>query len=352
VRWSSSRARGATVGLRLLVSLVFAATTARAAAGRPDLVILLAPTDATPAATQSLRRIKDEVAADRFDVVLAAADAASGTLSPTWGAERGTLIVLFGDPATGRAELCVFSRTNEHTAVRRAVVVEVPEKMPEVLASRALELLRATALELSVEGPKTIATAEPARPATNAKPRAATPAAAAEESTFFSVESGLVVVQSLNGPPPALVPLLRLDFRIAPWLELRTSAAGLGTQPRVETAYGSASVSQTLLLLELVTGFIDRGALRPFATVGGGALHVGVSGAGVPPYVGQDSERWSASVDAGVGLALAFRSHAAAVAELHCLVASPHPSIRFVDSVPATIGYPSLMLTLALQVTP
>src|SRR4029079_7737596 len=114
VRWSSSRARGATVGLRLLVSLVFAAATARAAAGRPELVILLAPTDATPAATQSLRRIKDEVAADRFDVVLAAADAASGTLSPTWGAERGTLIVLFGDPATGRAELCVFSRTNEH----------------------------------------------------------------------------------------------------------------------------------------------------------------------------------------------------------------------------------------------
>jgi hypothetical protein len=33
-------------------------------------------------------------------------------------------------------------------------------------------------------------------------------------------------------------------------------------------------------------------------------------------------------------------------------VASPHPSIRFVDSVPATMGYPSLMLTLALQVTP
>ena len=36
--------------------------------------------------------------------------------------------------------------------------------------------------------------------------------------------------------------------------------------------------------------------------------------------------------------------------ELHALVASPHPVVRFVDTRAATIGYPSLMLTLALQV--
>ncbi len=345
----SRGARSARVGLGLLAGLFFAAAAARAATRPPELVILLAPADASPAATQSLRRIKDEIAADRFDVVLATPDAAKGT--PTWGAERGSLIVLFGDPETGRAELCVFSRTNERTAVRRAVVVEVPEKMPEVLASRALELLRATALELSVEGSKPAASTEQVQPIPN-RPRVVTPAAGVEASPFFSVDTGLVVIQSLRGPPPALAPILRLDFRVAPWVALRTSVAGWGTRPRVETAYGSASVSQSFLLLELATRFTDRGVLRPLATLGGGVFHVGVSGAGVPPYVGQDSERWSASVDAGVGLALAFRTHAAVVAELHCLVASPHPSIRFVDSVPATMGYPSLMLSLALQVTP
>lgn len=348
---SSSGARSARIGLGLLASLVLAATAARAAARPPELVILLAPADASPAATQSLRRIKDEIAADRFDVVLATPDAARSSGSPTWGAERGSLIVLFGDPETGRAELCVFSRTNERTAVRRAVVVEVPEKMPEVLASRALELLRATALELSVEGPKAAVSTGQAQPLPNG-PRVATPAPIAETSPFFSVDTGLVAIQSLRGPPPALAPILRLGFRVAPWLAVRTSVAGWGTRPRVETTYGSASVSQSFLLLELATRFTDRGVLRPLATLGGGVFHVGVSGAGVPPYVGQDSERWSASVDAGVGLALAFRTHAAVVAELHCLVASPHPSIRFVDSVPATMGYPSLMLTLALQVTP
>jgi hypothetical protein len=106
------------------------------------------------------------------------------------------------------------------------------------------------------------------------------------------------------------------------------------------------------LLIEAATRLTDRGALRPLLSLGGGLLHVGISGSGTAPYVGQSAERWSASVDGGVGLALAVRSRAAVVAELHCLLASPHPSIRFMESVPARIGYPSLMLTLALQVMP
>jgi hypothetical protein len=335
----------------MIASLVFAVGAARAAAPPPGLVVLLEPADASPAARQSLRRIKDEVAADRFDVIVATADA-TGTVSPTWSAERGALIVLFGDPTTGRAELCVVSRANERSAVRRAIVVDVPEKMPEVLALRALELLRATALELSVGAEQAAAPTKQGQPIPDGRPRTATRARSAEESAPFSVDLGLVLIQSLKGPPPALAPILRLGLRVATWLELRTSVAGLGTRPRVETPYGSASISQSFLLLEVATRLTDRGVLRPLASLGGGLLHVGVSGSGAGSYVGRNDEQWSASVDGGVGLALAVRSHAAVVAELHCLLASPHPSVRFIDSVPATIGYPSLMLTLALQVMP
>jgi hypothetical protein len=352
VRWSSDGARNTRVAFWVMASLVFAAGGARATTATPELVILLEPSDASPAATQSLQRIKDEVAADRFDVVVATADTAAGAVPSTWGSGRGALIVLFGDPKTGRAELCVVSRTNEHTAVRRAVVVDAPEKMPEVLASRALELLRATALELSVDAAVTAARPEQARPTPSDAQRATPTAAPREESASVSVDTGLVIIQSLKGPPPSLAPQLRLGLRLGTWVELRTSVAALGTRPRVETRYGSASVSQSFLLLELATRLPNRGALRPVASLGGGLLHVGISGEGVPPYVRHNGERWSAAIDAGVGVALALRSRSAAVAEVHCLLASPHPSIRFIDSVPATIGYPSLILTLALEVLP
>jgi len=323
----------------------------RAAAGTSDLVILVEPADASPATLRSLGRIKEEVSADRFAVVVARPETAPGAVPATWSASQGALIVLLGDPSVGRAELCVVSRTNKRTAVRRAIVTGAPETMPEVLASRALELLRATALELSLDAPAPPRPAEEPRPPSDGT-RAAAPMPAAEAPTPFLVDTGLVLVQSVHGPPPSLSPMLRLGVRATNWLEVRASAAGLGTRPRVESPYGSATVSQSFVLVDVVASLTRSGALRPLASLGGGLVHVGISGEGTPPYVGRDAQQWAASLDGGLGLALPFRQRAALVAELHCLLAIPHPSVRFFDVKAATVGYPSLMLTLALRVLP
>ena len=77
-----------------------------------------------------------------------------------------------------------------------------------------------------------------------------------------------------------------------------------------------------------------------------------VAGTGAAPYEGREPQRWSAAFDGGVGVAFAVGSHAAFVTELHALVASPHPVVRFVDARAATIGYPSVIVSLALRVTP
>lgn len=68
------------------------------------------------------------------------------------------------------------------------------------------------------------------------------------------------------------------------------------------------------------------------------------------PYEGRELEQWSAAFDGGVGVGFAVSSRAALVTELHALLASPHPVVRFVDTRAATIGYAAVMLTLALQV--
>jgi hypothetical protein len=329
----------------------------RASAGSgpgAETVILLQPADASSAVRQSLARIGDELSADRYHVVLADRDAAGGPGAvidtAARAAEAGTALVLFGDPDSGQAELCIVQRSGRRAAVRRAtVLVDDPQRMPEALARRALELLRATALELSIG-------IEPApRPETPQRSEAGVPASAGAPAVpppVLTVDLGVATWASIEGPPPAVAPVGRVALRLSDWAWARITAAGLGTRPSLETAHGSATLAQTLALAEAVAVFRGDQWLRPFVSIGAGALNVAVSGMGEGPYEGRAPQRWSAAFDGGIGVALVVRSRAALVTELHALMAAPHPVVRFADTRAATIGYPSLILTLALQVAP
>ena len=321
-----------------------------------ETVILLQPTVASLAVRRSLARIRDELSADRFHVVLADSSAAGdpGAVieSTARNAEGGTILALFGDPDTGEAELCVVQRAGRRTAVRRAsVVVDDPERMPEALATRALELLRATALELSIDNDRAPRLQEPPEPRPErASPPSPSPPPAAPETALVAVDMGIGTWTSIEGPPPAVAPVGRVGLRLSDWAWARVSFAGLGNRPRVETTYGLATLAQTMVLAELAAVFRRDKRFRPTVSLGAGVLNVAVVGTGAAPYEGREPQRWSAAFDGGVGVALAVGSRAALVTELHALVASPHPVVRFVDTRAATVGYPSLILTLALQV--
>jgi hypothetical protein len=341
--------------MALVVTLLSA--PAFAASQPAETVILVEPSNASVATRQSLSRIRDELAADRFEVVVAVPTAATepgaAIESATNGVERGTLVILFGDPATGQSELCVVRRAGRRTAVRRVVVVDLPERMPVALSLRALELLRATALELSldaVETPSEKSRPEPPGPSKSSE----VPVSAVVESErpTVTLDVGMAVMQSLDGPPPAFAPLGRLQLALTTWLYGRLSAAGLGTRPRVRNAYGSATLSQNLGLLELATVLRSHERFRPLASLGAGVSNVSIQGTGAAPYQGRGAHQWSAAIDAGLGIALAFGARSAVVTELHALLAVPHPVVRFMDASAATVGYPSLILTLALQVSP
>jgi hypothetical protein len=265
-------------------------------------------------------------------------------------AEAGTTLVLFGDPDSGQAELCIVRRNGRRTAVRWAtVVVDDPERMPEALARRALQLLRVTALELSIEIEPAPHPETSQRLEADVRPSASAPAV---PRAILAVDLGVATWASIAGPPPAVAPVGRVALRLSDWAWARITAAGLGTRPRLETAYGSATLAQAVALAEAVAVFRGDQWLRPFVSIGAGALNVAVNGMGAGQYEGLAPQRWSAAFDGGVGVALVVRSRGALVTELHALVAAPHPVVRFADTRAATIGYPSLILTLALQVAP
>ena len=338
------------------LSLLLLSPVALADPPRPDeLVILLQPTAASPATRRSIARIRDELLADRFQVVLVDSTSAGEPGAIVEGAAHDfaadTVVTLFGDPETGQAELWVIERAGGRAVIRRAMVaIAEPERMPELLSTRALELLRATALEISIEttrapqpkqAPDTVAAGQPG-------PASAPPPAS--ERGLLILDAAIAMFQSLAGPPAAMAPMGRIQLRLNDWLMARLSLAGLGSRPRIETASGSAELSQTIGLVETGAVFRNGKRLRPTVSVGAGFLTVSMVGVGKPPYEGREERQWSAVFDAGVGGALTLRSRVALVTELHVFLASPHPEVRFLRVRTATIGYPSFVLLLALQV--
>jgi hypothetical protein len=165
------------------------------------------------------------------------------------------------------------------------------------------------------------------------------------------VDFGLGILHSIEGPPPAVMPTGRIRLRLTTWLHARVSVTGLGSRPRVETTYGSATIAQNLVLFELAAVFRGDKRVRPILGLGAGALNVSVMGAGPSSYESREPQRWSAAFDAGVGASFAIHRRAALATEMHALLAAPHPFVRFLDMTAGTIGYPSLLLTLTLQVT-
>jgi len=344
--------RGAVfVGLLLALDGSLAvADTARAA----ETVILLQPATASPALRRSLARIRDELSADRFRVVLADASAPADRADLIESAARDEedvmTVALFGDPAMGETALCVVRRAARRTAVRWATIaVDDPERMPQALATRALELLRATALELSIESERAAPPHEPpaARPLVDTPPTPTPPAAARVVATM-----GVGIWNSVDGPPAAVIPMARIGLRLSDWAWVRVSLAGLGSHPRIATAGGSATVSQSLALAEFAAVFRPDRRLHPILSVGAGALDVAVLGTGAVPFEGREPQRWSAALDGGMGVGFGLGSRSALVAELHALVAEPHPVVRFVNIRAATVGYPAVIATLALEVAP
>jgi hypothetical protein len=262
--------------------------------------------------------------------------------------EDGTTVALFGDPAAGETELCVVRRAARRTAVRWATIaVDDPERMPQALATRALELLRATALELSIESERAAPPHEAPAARADTPPTPTLPAAARVVAAM-----GIGIWNSVDGPPAAVIPVARIGLRLSDWAWVRVSLAGLGSHPRIATADGSATVSQSLALAEFAAVFRPDRRLHPILSVGLGALDVAVVGTGAVPFEGREPQRWSAAFDGGVGVGFGLGSRSALVAELHALVAEPHPVVRFVNIRAATVGYPAVIATLALEVAP
>jgi hypothetical protein len=330
-------------------------------------IALVRPGVSTPAITEALTRIQGELTADGFRVVLVDSVDGLDSASTIEGTRQdgGALasVGIFVDAGAHVAELRVIDRLTNKIVVRRTAIADTEtSRLAEVLAVRAVELLRASLLELLIESrPLPVAGAQQSPPA---EARQASQWAAhslrQDRQSTWAVEAGTAVILGFGGIGPALLGVLRVCGEFIPPLSVRLTVAGLGTTSSVEAmrplpglppfGAASASVSQQLGLVEFVARPWEGFFVHPILSIGAGALNVAVAGqvTSPSPYEGLRSYRWSFAADVGAGAQLRLSQRFDLSFEVHAFVAEPYPVVTFLGTEVARGGQPSLLASVTV----
>jgi hypothetical protein len=323
-------------------------------------VILLRPPAAPAAVSEALVRLQAELTVEGFDARVSDFDLGSDVrtslekVAPTMAATAVVAVVAGGEPAS--AELWVVDRMTGKTVVRRVHADPKAARIAEVLSVRAVELLRASFLELAITSRPAPDVVEVPLPSAPVVTRFVTePLVEAEPDWTWAVEAGgggMGAVQAVSGGTTLLgefLPVARVQRAFSKRLCARVSFAGLGTQARVDMPGGYANVSQTTVLLEGVVRFRRGRRIEPIISVGAGILRIAAEGHETAPYIGGNAWRLSAAADIGVGLRLPIRPRRFELGvEFHALVAEPYPVVRFFEMEVARAGRPSLLASVTL----
>jgi hypothetical protein len=337
-----------------LAVLLVAGVAAAARAPMPR-VVLVRPPAAPPSVTEALVRLRGELLAAGFEAEVVelplGADVRDSLerLTPPApnGAAPTALVAVVASAEPGTAELWVIDRVTGKTVVRRVNAGTADSsRAAEVLAVRAVELLRASFLELAVSPANGAAPPGPAAPAVE---RWAT-APLEQRDWTWAIEAGGGTALAVNGPWNAFMPVARLERAFGRLFCLRVAFAGLGTGGHVNAPGGSGDVTQTLLLAEAVVRFRRGRRVEPLISAGGGALRSTAEGQDFStPIKGQSTSQWSVAGDLGLGLRTPLVGHRFEMGlEAHALFAQPYPTVVYMGHQLALLGRPTVLVTLTL----
>jgi hypothetical protein len=301
-------------------------------------------------ASEATVRLHGELTAEGFQVRVAESPASQdlrASLEAAAGeADVVAVVAILADSPADPVELWVIDRVTRKTVIRRVRAVPASDRAAEVLSIRALELLRASFLEIAIDNPPPDEPRPPAPPPEVI--RMTDIALDAGRPRTWAIEVGACVLGSWEGLPPSVVPVLRVEHS---WREVfigRLTLAGLGTRAKIETQEGSASVTQEFALVEAAIKLRPGRRLQPFTSVGTGVLHVTAVGSTALPYRVRTGTLWTPVADVGAGARLALRRRFELALELHAQMAARYPAIQFFGDNVAWAGRPTVVGSLTL----
>ncbi len=305
----TTRRRLASVAVGCAVA-AFLLSAAAAAEYRHRIVVLEPPTG-EDADHELITRLRAELAAAGFEVIVLPAGATQDPRTAVESAGRAlhpasVLRVVrqvpkaHGNKPPSETELWLADRLLRKTFVLRLKAEAAgPSGEAARIAVQAVELVKARLAELAV-------TRERERDGPPAPPAPPAPRSQRGAAPNLAVAVGLL--QSVQRGQQALTPVARLGVALPERLtgetlaiDLRGSFLGLGQAAHVRRAPGSASLRHTLASVDAVMRFLPKGRAQPFLSLGGGALAVDVAGVAPEPYRTASARTWSGVVTTGAG---------------------------------------------------
>jgi len=322
--------------------------------------MIVRPPAPSPAAGETLSRLRGELLSVGLTVEVVARPSvwpSDGSSSRAWleqiAAERhvdGALdIVDSGPPAA--VDVWTFSREPHRAEVTHVVAEAGVASALERMAIRSVEVLRSSLIEAGLVD-STGDTAGPRPPApvlrseeAGVDDRAPSPRPAPSFQVGLELGAALMV-PGVRGVGPAIAPLVRINGAIAAPAALQIEVAGFGSRPEVANSSGSARIAEQYALAGVCTCGPSPRRLRPTVALLAGVLHTSVDGRGEAPAEGHAVAQWSLLVQASVGARMvAFSRYELAVA-VHAQVAEPYVAVYVGDEAIATLGRPTLGVTL------
>jgi len=320
-------------------------------------VLLLQAPNPSPATTELVERLRGELLSLGFEVMVRdrsespARAVASEALQRmlTEEADCDAAVDVVGEATPVAVDVWVIDRARRVQLLTRVKLDANSESTAKGLAIHASEVLRAHLFETPVD--RREQRSKRVEPLSSAQANQVE-SRPSQPSGSLGIELGAAASTSLDGLGPAILPLLRVDWAIAPELVLEGTLAGFGTRPSVATSAGNAQVAMQYALLGACYRLDWDHRLRPLAALSLGALHTAAVGQAELPREGHSVEQWSFLFDASLGAAFWLSRRYAVVLAGHVQLAQPYVAIRFGEQQVASLGRPNLLVSLTLGVWP
>ncbi len=300
-------------------------------------VVVLAPASLGTTAA----RVRGELRTRGFDAVVAPEQvAADRSVLEDFARTHDAIAVLLLRPSEQGIEVWVVDRLTRKTVLRE--VVRATNDDDETLARRAVEVLRASLLEIDVGAHTTSVVPAAVRAML---PRPASPTL----PPWMNVALAPTLVWSPGGLGPLVAIDLHTEARV--WRGL-----GVGVRARLPTLPatlkdGGLGSEQTLLWLGVAAAYhLEARQLDAWVAGGLSALSLRTSGSAPAPLVGVVEQRWVTSIEIELGMALRLARTFAIFASAAGLVALPGVTYVFVDRPVAHWGQPAIAATLGARI--
>jgi hypothetical protein len=255
-------------------------------------------------------------------------------------------------------EICVFDGNVRRTTGQRLPLASVPaSRRAAVIAVVAVDLLKTT---LARPTPPATTTAEPPKVAPEPRPPApplapTTPAAA-------------VVARAVPAPTPSWRPVLALGGgwlqagRASSWAPhvsltargsrfgARATLSAFDSGPEVSAEAGTARLSHTLALGELMAALPLARGLDLMVGAGAGGWRLAVDGRGAPGFAGSTTAVWSPVAVAGLGAVWTITPRLALALDARLLAAGTATVVRVDGDEVARVGRPLVWITASVGV--